>query len=76
MRITRIIVLWNNVNNRFEGQQWPEIKKKLYDDGSLAYGSVPMLENKGNKIVQSLAIGRYLGRQYNLFNIVNNFFID
>lgn len=50
--------------NRFNGAQWPEIKKKLYEDGSLAYGSVPMLENRGNKIVQSLAIGRYLGRQY------------
>lgn len=52
---------------RIKMDEWPELKAKMIDDGSLAYGSIPLLVDGDNKIVQSGAISRYLGKKLNLY---------
>lgn len=53
--------------NRISWTEWPEVKKKLTEDGTLPFGTLPLLEHNGKKYVQSLAIMRYLGRTLDLF---------
>lgn len=43
------------------------MKIKMIEDGTLPFGTLPMLEHKGHKYVQSLAIMRYLGKILDLF---------
>lgn len=52
---------------KVDGSKWPEMKKELTENGTLAFGALPLLEHKDKKIVQTLAIARYLGRLYNLY---------
>lgn len=46
---------------------WPDFKKKMTESGEIAFGQIPLLKHKGNNIVQSNTIVRYLGRVYNYY---------
>lgn len=45
---------------RFEREQWPSHKSEM------PLGQVPVLEYKGEKLPQSVAIARFLAKQFNL----------
>ncbi|XP_046392661.1 glutathione S-transferase-like [Ischnura elegans] len=47
-------------DNRFPKEQWPAIKP------TTPFGKVPVLEEDGKPITQSLSIERYLGRKFKL----------
>lgn len=52
------------IDNEIEPTIWKDLKKELTENGTLAFGQVPLLEHNGKKIVQSNTILRYLGREY------------
>ncbi|XP_067008892.1 glutathione S-transferase [Anabrus simplex] len=45
---------------RFEDEQWPQLQ------GKMPYGQVPILEVENKRIHQSVAISRYLAKQFGL----------
>ncbi|XP_049764699.1 glutathione S-transferase-like isoform X1 [Schistocerca cancellata] len=47
-------------DDRFDRKDWPSIKPNM------PFGQVPVLEIDGKRIYQSLAISRYLGKQFGL----------
>lgn len=48
----------------FKPEEWQGLKKKLTDEGVLAFGQVPVVQYKGQNICQSLTILRHVGRLY------------
>lgn len=58
---------YDEVNFKYE--EWTDLKKKLTDEGVLAFGQVPVVEYKGQNICQSLTILRHVGRLYILMFI-------
>lgn len=55
-------------NHIIEKSQWPAIKKSGIADGSLPFGQLPRLTTEdGTLIVQSNAILRRIGREYDLY---------
>jgi len=55
-------------NDIVDESQWPAIKKSGIADGSLLFGQLPRLTTEnGTTIVQSYAILRRIGREYDLF---------
>lgn len=57
----------NYEEERIELKDWPVLKEKLTNDGTLPYGTLPLLIDGDKKIVQSCTIGRYLGKKLNLY---------
>eukprot|EP01100_Stratorugosa_tubuloviscum_P003069 TRINITY_DN1724_c2_g1_i1.p1 TRINITY_DN1724_c2_g1~~TRINITY_DN1724_c2_g1_i1.p1 ORF type:complete len:221 (+),score=124.31 TRINITY_DN1724_c2_g1_i1:114-776(+) len=55
------------VMHNVEFGQWPEMKRKGLEDGSIAFGQLPMLEDNGFHIVESNSIVRHLARKFNLY---------
>jgi len=56
------------VNDIVEKPSWPAIKKSGIEDGSLSFGQLPrLITEDGTAIVQSNAILRRIGRDYDLY---------
>ena len=48
-------------DNRIDGAKWAELKPQA------EFGQVPLFEHDGKKLVQSIAILRYIGRLYDMY---------
>ncbi|GMT22533.1 hypothetical protein PFISCL1PPCAC_13830, partial [Pristionchus fissidentatus] len=48
-------------DNRIPRDQWPELKK------TMPFGNIPVLEVDGKQLPQSLAIARYLAKQFGFY---------